>query len=257
MMRADRLFVPGMLGLLLVLWQVIVWKGFPPGLVPSPVGIVLAGQSHIADRTLLTALSSSFGRVLAGFSIAFVMGVPLGLAMGLVPPIARAVAPFLDALRAIAPIAWIPIAVLWLGVTSNAAIMIVTYAAVLPLALSAYQGVRLLDHRLLQAARALGAGPRLRLVAVVLPGSIPILITACRLSMGFAWGSIVAAELAVGVKVGAGSGGQGIGQMMAETLFIARDVNTLALCMLCVGLVSLAIDFLTRALGRVLSPWTQ
>jgi ABC-type nitrate/sulfonate/bicarbonate transport system permease component len=256
-MRADRLIVPGVLLLLLVLWQVFVWTSFPPGLVPSPLGILMAGERHIVDRSLLTALSSSFGRVLAGFTIAFVIGLPLGLAMGLVPPIARAVAPFLDALRAIAPIAWIPIAILWLGVTSNAAIMIVTYAAVLPLALSAFQGVRLLDHRLLQAARALGAGPRLRLMAVVLPGSIPILVTACRLSMGFAWGSIVAAELAVGVKVGAGGGGQGIGQMMAETLFNTRDVDTLGLCMLCVGLVSLAIDSLTRAVGRALSPWTQ
>ena len=256
-MRADRLIVPALFCLLLVLWQAIVWRAFPPGLVPSPLGIVLAGQHHIGDRSLVTALAGSFGRVLAGFGIALVIGLPLGLAMGLVPPIARAVAPFLDALRAIAPIAWIPIAVLWFGVTSNAAIMIVTYAAVLPLALSAFQGVRLLDHRLLQAAQALGAGPRLRLWAVVLPGLVPILITACRQSMGFAWGSIVAAELAVGVKVGAGGGGQGIGQMMAESLFLVRDVDTLALCMLCVGLVSLAIDTLTRALGKVLSPWMQ
>ncbi len=92
---------------------------------------------------------------------------------------------------------------------------------------------------------------------MVLPGSVPILVTACRLSMGFAWGSIVAAELAVGVKVGADGGGEGIGQMMAESLFLSRDVDTLALCMLCVGLVSLAIDTLTRKVGRVLSPWMQ
>ena len=254
-MRADRLIVPFALLLLLALWQAIVWSSFPPGLVPSPLGILDAGRRHILDQSLPMALASSFGRVLAGFLIAFVIGIPLGLAMGLVPLIARAVAPFLDALRAIAPIAWIPIAILWLGVTSNAAIMIVTYAAVLPLALSAFQGVRLLDHRLVQAAQALGAGPRLRLMAVVLPGSIPILVTACRLSMGFAWGSIVAAELAVGVKVGAGSGGQGIGQMMAETLFNSRDVDTLGLCMLCVGLVSLAVDFTIRSVGRALSPW--
>ena len=256
-MRVDRLIVPGAIFLLLCLWQIIVWHEFPPGLVPSPVGMLLAGKTHILDFSLISAIASSLGRVLAGFLIALVIGLPLGLLMGLVPAVARAVAPFLDALRAIAPIAWIPLAIIWLGVTSNAAILIVTYAAVLPLALSAYQGVRLLDHRLLQAARALGAGPRLRLLAVVLPGSIPILITACRLSMGFAWGSIVAAELAVGVKLGAGSGGQGIGQMMADTLFVNRDVDTLALCMLCVGLVSLAIDFLIRTVGRVLSPWTQ
>ncbi len=148
-MRADRLIIPALFGVLLVLWQVVVWQAFPPGLVPSPIGIVLAGVRHVRDHSLLTALSSSFARVLAGFLIAFVIGLPLGLAMGLVPPIARAVAPFLDGLRAIAPIAWIPIAVLWFGVTSNAAIMIVTYAAVLPLALSACQGVRLLDRRLL------------------------------------------------------------------------------------------------------------
>ncbi len=256
-MRADRLIAPVSLLSLLVALQVLVWLAFPPGLVPSPLGMLRATRDHVQDLTLPSAIARSLGRVLAGFLIATVIGLPLGLLMGLVPAVARAVGPFLDGLRAIAPIAWIPIAVLWFGVTGNAAIVIVTYAAVLPLALSAYQGVRLIDHRLIQAASMLGAGPMLRLVAVVLPGSIPILITACRLSMGFAWGSIVAAELAVGVKVGPSGGGAGIGQMMAETLFTRRDVDTLAICMLCVGLVSLAIDYLMRSLGRTLSPWTQ
>jgi len=255
-MRIDR-FVLGFIALLLTGWQLGVVLGGAAGKAPSPFGMAQALLVHVADNTLPSALLASLSRVLLGFAVAALIGLPLGLLMGLVRPVARAVVPFLDGLRAIAPIAWIPVAVLWLGVRGDAAIFIVAYAALLPLSLSAYQAVLLVDRRLVQAATVLGAGPWLRLRSVILPGCIPVLITACRIAMGFAWASIVAAELAVGVKVGQGSSGQGIGQMMVETLYVKRDVDTLALCMLCVGLVSLAIDALTRALGRALSPWTH
>lgn len=256
-MRADRLAAIASTLVVLALWQAAVWFADAQGRAPAPLGIVAATASHLADGSLRAALGDSFLRVAKGFVIAMAIGLPLGTAMGMVPALARAVAPFLDGLRAIAPIAWIPIAVLWLGVRGDAAVFIVTYAAVLPLALQAFQAVRLIDRRLIQASQALGGGWALTLWAVILPGSIPVIITAMRVAMGFAWGAIVAAELAVGTKIGPGQGSQGIGQMMIETLYVKRDVDTLAMCMLCVGLVSLTIDAGARVLGRRMAPWTH
>ncbi len=254
-MRRDRWIAITTVVCIVLLWQVAISANGLHAKVPSPLGIVAAIAAHVADGSLPSALRDSFLRVAKGFAIAALIGLPVGTAMGMTPILARAVAPFLDALRSIAPIAWIPIAVLWLGVRGDAAVFIVTYAAVLPLALSAHQAVRLIDQRLLQASHALGAGWFLTLRAVIIPGSIPVLITAVRVSMGFAWGAVIAAELAVGVKIGPGQGSQGIGQMMIETLYVRRDVDTLAMCMLCVGLVSLAIDAGARGLGRRLAPW--
>lgn len=254
-MRRDRWIAIATAVSVVLFWQIAISVTGQRAKVPSPFGIASAIAAHIADGSLPSALGDSFLRVLKGFSIAALIGLPIGTAMGMNRWLARAIEPFLDALRSIAPIAWIPIAVLWLGVRGDAAVFIVTYAAVLPLALSAHQAVRLIDHRLLQASQALGAGWSLTLRAVIVPGSIPVLITAVRVSMGFAWGAIIAAELAVGVKIGPGQGSQGIGQMMIETLYVRRDVDTLVMCMLCVGLVSLGIDASARSLGRRLTPW--
>ena len=92
----------------------------------------------------------------------------------------------------------------------------------------------------------------------MVPSAIPLVITGARISMAFAWGSIIAAELAMGIKVTqGGSAAVGLGQLMVSTLYIRRDVNALVLYMLVIGLISLAIDLGMRRLQRRLTPWRQ
>jgi ABC-type nitrate/sulfonate/bicarbonate transport system permease component len=87
---------------------------------------------------------------------------------------------------------------------------------------------------------------------------LPTILTGARISLGFAWGSVIAAELAIGIKVQSGtSAAVGLGQQMVNTLYFHRDVNALVLYMLVIALVSLAIDRSLRRLQRVLTPWRQ
>lgn len=257
MTGAARAAIPvAFLAVLLVAWQAAVVASGQTALYPYPVGIVEAAARTVADGSLLAATSNSLLRVVLGFAIGAGLGIPLGVLMGFVRPIGRALTPIVDALRSIAPIAWIPMALLWLGIRGNAALFIVTYAAFFPFVVNAVQGARLIDRNLVNAARALGAGRGLLIRSVVLPSALPAILTGARISMAFAWGSIIAAELAMGIKVTAGgSGAVGLGQLMVSTLYIRRDVNGLVLYMIVVGIISLLIDLLMRRLQRNLTPW--
>ena len=241
---------------LLVAWELLVRAFGRTAIIPYPTGVVQAAMRTLSDGTLVAATSGSVFRVLVGFAIGGALGIPLGLLMGRVQPIDRALGPIVDSLRSIAPIAWIPMALLWLGIRGNAALFIVAYAAFFPFVVNAVQGARLIDRNLLNAARALGASRMLTLRSVVLPGAVPAILTGARISMAFAWGSIIAAELAMGIKVNAGgAAAAGLGQLMVSTLYVRRDVNGLVLYMIVIGLVSLLIDLVMRRLQRTLTPW--
>lgn len=252
--KAPLIFFPA----LLLSWECAVWLAGAAKIMPYPSGVALAAIRDIANGTLIDAIAGSLRRVITGFAVAALLGVPLGLLMGLVEPVRRALDPIVDSLRAIAPIAWIPLALLWLGIRGNAALFIVAYAAFFPFVLNTIQAVRLIDRKLVDAARALGASPFLVLRAVVVPGAVPTVMTGARIAMAFAWGSIIAAEMAIGIKVNPGGAATvGLGQLMVSTLYVKRDINGLVLYMLSIGLVSLAIDHGVRALQRKATPWQR
>ena len=234
MTDAQRRWLPlPVFGTMLLLWELAVRQSGQLALYPYPGGVIEAAIRTIGDGSLLAATSGSLYRVLLGFAIGGLMGIPLGLLMGSLQPVNRAMSPIIDSLRSIAPIAWIPMALLWLGIRGNAALFIVAYAAFFPFVVNTIQAVRLIDRNLVNAARALGASRALIVRAVILPGSLPVILTGARISLAFAWGSIIAAELAMGIKVTAGgSGAVGLGQLMVSTLYIRRDVNGLVLYMI-------------------------
>lgn len=259
MTDVQRQWLPVLfLGCLLAAWEAAVRYSGQGGLYPYPAGVVEAAARTVGDGTLAAATAGSLYRVLLGFAIGGALGIPLGMLMGFVQPLNRALGPIVDSLRSIAPIAWIPMALLWLGIRGNAAVFIVAYAAFFPFVVNTVQGARLIDRNLVNAARALGAGRGLILRAVVLPSALPAILTGARISMAFAWGSIIAAELAMGIKVtSGGSGAVGLGQLMVSTLYVRRDVNGLVLYMVVIGVISLLIDFGMRRLQRRLTPWRQ
>jgi len=257
MTEIQRRWLPlPVIGTLLLVWELAVRRSGQVTLYPYPSGVVEAAFRTVADGSLLTATMGSLFRVLVGFALGGALGIPLGLLMGSFRPVDRAMSPIVDSLRSIAPIAWIPMALLWLGIEGNAALFIVAYAAFFPFVVNTTQAVRLIDRKLVSAALSLGASHALMLRAVFLPGSLPAILTGARIALGFAWGAIIAAELAMGIKVTeGGSGAVGLGQLMVSTLYIRRDVNALVLYMIVIGLVSLLIDLLMRELQRSLTPW--
>jgi ABC-type nitrate/sulfonate/bicarbonate transport system permease component len=201
------------------------------------------------------AIVQSLTRVFIGFAVAALIGIPLGLMMGSFRSVERNVDPVVESFRPIAAIAILPLAILWLGTGTAAAVMIVAYAAFFPIVINTVAGAKNVNATLLRAAATMGLS-RLRAIrTVVVPAALPAIGVGLRIAMGVAWTAIVAAELAVGAKAGGGGSG-GIGQMMFVFYAYSIELNRIIVCMIAVGIVALVLDRLLRVGMRLLMPWT-
>jgi len=242
--------------LLVVAWQ--VWGMFlaSDSRAPIPSRVVATFLDLVANGGLVGALLQSLLRVVVGFAIALVFGTTLGLLMGSYSWVRDSLDPIVEAFRPLAPMAILPIVLLWFGTGTPAATAIVTYAAFFPLLVNTVHGVSRVDRKLVQAASTMGVPRPTVLMRVVLPAALPSVMLGARLSMGIAWTAIIAAELGVGAKSGGGTSG-GIGQMMFVFYSYSIDLNAIVVCMIVVGVVALLIDRLFRVAERRLMPWRQ
>lgn len=239
---------------LIVAWQ--LWATTLPtnSPAPAPLKVVRAAVELVTHGGLLNATVQSLGRVLAGFAVALLLGVVIGMLMGYSRAVRENLDPIVESFRPIAPMALLPVAILWLGTGTPTAVAIVSYAAFFPVLVNTMHGVSRVDRKLVAAALTMGI-PRASILArVVLPGAAPSILLGARLAMGVAWTAIIAAELAVGAKSGGGGSG-GIGQMMFVFYAYSIDLNAIVVCMIMVGLVALLIDRVFRAAEHRLTPW--
>lgn len=221
---------------------------------PSPARAVATFVELTATGNLPLSLMESLGRVLGGFLLGGSLAVVLGVFMGSNRTIRANIEPVVEAFRPIAPMAVLPIAILWFGTGTPAAVAIVAYAAFFPVLLNTIHGVMRVERRLVQAARTMGLTRLAILRRVMLPAALPGILLGARLGMGTAWTAIIAAELAVGAKSGGGSSG-GIGQMMFVFYAYSIDLNGIVVCMIVVGVVALLLDRAFRAAEHRLLPW--
>lgn len=242
---------------LVLAWQAWAMTLAPNSPAPAPARVVTAFIDLVANGGLVFATIQSLGRVLVGFAFALVAGVCLGALMGSSARIKDNLDPIVESFRPIAPMALLPMAILWFGTGTAPSLAIVSYAAFFPLLLNTIHGVSRVDRKLVLAAKTMGI-PQLRLLTkVVLPAALPSVLLGARLAMGVAWTAIIAAELAVGAKSGAGGTSGGIGQMMFVFYAYSIDLNGIVVCMIVVGVVALLIDRLFRAAEFRLMPWRQ
>lgn len=241
---------------LLLLWQAGVLLLEEPGRAPQPARVAAAAARLLASGELVDGITQSLGRVFLGLLVAAAIALPLGLAMGVVRAIERNLDPLVESFRPVAAIAILPLAILWFGTGTPAAVFIVAYAAFFPLIVNTVAGVKRVDRRLVDAARTMGVGALTIVGRVVVPGALPQIGVGLRLGLGVAWTAIIAAELAVGAKSGGGTSG-GIGQMMFVFYAYSVELNSIVVCMLAVGLVALTLDRgLRAALARAM-PWAR
>ena len=247
------------LGMLLPLALLAIWQAFGMAQtnprMPLPTRVAGAAVDLVASGELPAALLQSLVRVFAGFAIAAALAIPLGLAMGSFRAVERNLDPLVESFRPIAAIAILPLAILWFGTGTPAALMIVAYAAFFPVVVNTVAGAKRVNPTLLSAAATMGLTRLATLRTVIVPSALPSIGVGLRIGLGVAWTAIVAAELAVGAKAGGGGSG-GIGQMMFVFYAYSIELNRIIVCMIAVGLVALVLDRLLRALMRWLMPWT-
>lgn len=239
--------------LLLLFWQVS-GMAFGGVRMPLPSRIAVEAATLVLSGDLPVAMIQSLGRVFLGFSLAAAIAIPLGLVMGTVRSAERNLDPLVESFRPVAAIALLPMAILWFGTGTPAAVMLVAYAAFFPILINTISGAKHVDAKLIRAAATMGIGQYRILRTVIVPGALPQIAVGLRIGLGVAWTAIVAAELAVGAKSGGGGSG-GIGQMMFVFYAYSIELNRIVVCMIGVGVVSLALDWIVRKSAARLMPW--
>lgn len=199
-----------------------------------------------ADATLLSHVLHSASLVLKGFFAAIVIGIPLGLLTGFSQRANAIINPVFLLIRPIPPLAWIPLAIVWLGLGDAAKVMVIWFAAFVPSMINTQTGVRGIDPCLLEAADVLGIRRWMFLREVLIPATLPMIFTGLRLSLQASWTTLVAAELIGAVA--------GLGHVLTQG---SLDINS---AMILVAMVAVAISgaAMTAVLGIIekrLMPW--
>ncbi|MEU6130368.1 ABC transporter permease [Saccharopolyspora sp. NPDC047091] len=260
-LRALRPFSGPLLGLGAVVVLVLVWqlvaalRIWPEQIVPAPAQVwaqLLStsdadnGQSGYAGYTLLERLAVSLRRLAYGVGYGVLIGIGLGLVMGLVRPVRVMLEPLVTFIRALPPLAYLSLLVIWFGIDEEPKVYLLMVASFPPVAVATAAAVTGVGRQYVEAAEALGAS-RLQVVAsVVLPASVPEILTGVRLAVGIAYGSVVAAETV--------NGADGLGGMVLN----AQRYNQTAVVILglfVIGITGLVIDLLIVAARQALSPW--
>lgn len=230
------------------LWALVSATGLVPRLfLPPPwsVAAKFVEMTHepFSGYTLQQHLLSSFGRFGMGFGLAVLIGVPLGLAVGWFRWLDVIVSPLFDALRFVAPIAWVPFAALWFGTGIGGPVLVIFTGAFPPCVINAQRGARFVDQRLIEAAQTLGASHWHIITEVLLPSSVPSIVAGLRVSAGLAWQSLVGAELIVASS--------GIGYVLVKGQ-ASISTSIVMSGMIAIGIVGFAIDALLQNLEAYL-----
>lgn len=238
--------------LMLGLWFALAWSALlPKMLLPSPLDVAQALVRNIgvpfAGATLQQHLVASLGRFFSGFAFAVVLGVPVGLAMGWYAPFRHAIAPFFEAFRFIAPLAWVPFAALWFGTGIGGPILIVFSGAFAACVINTFRGARMADERLIEACRTMGASDYRLFVDVLLPSALPSIMAGVRVAAALGWQSLIGAELIVASS--------GVGYLIVQGQG-AVDTPIVMAGMATIGLIGLLIDMGLRQIeARIGRNW--
>ncbi len=239
---------------LIILWETLSFYGVIPGnRLPSPVTILHGFTELVTDGLppgyhLIGHCIGSLKRVLGGVAIAIVAALPLGIFMGYWGKVRDLLTPFVEMIRPIPPLAWVPIAILWFGIGDKSSSFIIFLGAFFPILLNTTGGVMSINRRLIESSRILGAKKAAFLIKVLAPGAMPSIITGIRIAMGIGWMTLVAAEF-TGVK-----SGYGLGYMIMTARDIQRPDQIIA-GMAVIGAIGYIMDFLIRSAERRLLRW--
>ena len=218
---------------------------------PAEVGRKLAG--HLGDpfydrgpndKGIGVQLAYSIGRVLLGFALAALVAVPLGFLIGMSPLVYRALDPFIQVLKPISPLAWMPLALFTLKDSNVSAVFVIFICSIWPVLINTAFGVASVRRDWLNVARTLEVTSIRKAFSVILPAAAPTIMTGMRISIGIAWLVIVAAEMLVG--------GTGIGY------FVWNEWNNLSIAnilsgILAIGLVGMLLDSLFSRLQKLVT----
>jgi taurine transport system permease protein len=220
-----------------------IWLPAPEAVWSRMTEIATVG---FRNSTLMEHLGYSLFRVVVGFFLGALVGIPLGYAMGLSNWFRGWFDPIVEFMRPVPPLALIPLVIIWAGIGEVGKIILLFLAALWIMAIAARSGVSGVRISKVHAAYSLGASKWQIMRHVIIPNSLPEIFTGARVAMGVCWGTVVAAEL-VAAEKGAGM------MIMVASKFQSTDIVLMGIIL--IGIIGFSIDMLMRWVERVLVPW--
>ncbi len=236
----------------LILWELVVqYRIVPSRYLPKPTELIdvfvyKLSNANPEGATLPINIVSSLSISLAGFVMAIVIGVPLGLVMGWYKGIDLLVKPVFEVIRPIPPIAWIPLTILLLGIGFRAKVFIIFFSAFVPCVINSYTGIKLTNPTLINVAKTCGATNFQVFYKVGVPSSVQMIFAGIRVALGASWSTLVAAEML--------ASDSGLGFMILMGRMFARP-DLIVLGMLIIGLIGALMTIILSKFENNLARW--
>ncbi len=241
-MRAGAYWRPLAVGAVFLLaWHLLV-RASGSDLFPGPFAVVRGIVQLLGEGLLFKYIAASLFRVSWGFALAVAVGIPAGLALGWSAKAFQAFNPLIQVFRPISPIAWIPIAILWFGVSDLAPIFLIFLASVFPITVAASSAVQNMQPVYLRAAANFGLSRGEMFRQVIFRACLPQIITGVRIALGIAWLVVVAAEM-IAVN-------SGLGYLIIDARNAGKRYDLVVAGMVLIGVIGLLLDSLVRRLER-------
>ena len=243
----------GSVAFMLLAWVIVTSFGWANELfLPGPNAVIDAFLKVLfkgyQGSTLIEHVGVSLWRILVAFTIACVIGIPLGILMGASKDAASILNPFIEFYRPLPPLGLYTLLVMWLGIGEESKLALLFLAALPGIIITTVQAVHGIEPVYVRAAKALGANKMTILREIYLPAAGPMILAGMRISLGFTYTVLVAAEIVAATA--------GIGWMIWDAAkFLLSDVVIMGLVVL--GLTGVALDMAMRLLGRIIMPWTK
>lgn len=218
----------------LTLWELLSRFGpWPRWLFPGPLQVGASIARMAADGRLVAAVARSLGRLAQGYGVSAAIGVPLGVAMARSALVQQALRPAILGLQALPSICWLPLAILWFGLSETSIVFVVVMGSLLAIAIATEDGVAGVDPVLLRAAGTLGIrGARFHL-GVLMPAALPGILTGLKLGWSFAWRALMAGELLFVAG--------GLGQLLTQGRELLDTAQVMGV-MVCIVAIGIAVD---------------
>jgi len=237
------------IALFFVFWQIAVSAHLPVvSKIPGPIGVARAMWTLLQNPKYYLDWVVSFERVLLGFAIAQVIGIPLGLLMGWRQNVYYLTFPIFEVLRPIPPLAWVPLAIVFWPTAESSITFVIFLGAFFTVLINTLNGVRAIDERYIRAAMSLGATPQTIFRKIILPGALPSIFTGMSVGMGITWSVLVAAEIIAGKN--------GLGYLTWEA-YVAGSFPVIIVGMISIAVAGYISSVAVRQVGGRVMPWTN
>lgn len=235
------------LALLLLVWFLVTSRENYTGIVfPKFTSVCDVFWNKLIDFSLVKEIVISVKRVLIGYLIAVISGISIGITVGLSEKIYNFFDLFIQILKPIPPIAWIPLTILWFGIGEPSKVFLIFLGGFFTILLNTIDGIHYIDKKLMEVAISLET-PRLkRIFEVIIPAAMPSIFTGLRVAMGTCWTCVVAAELV--------ASSSGIGYMISNARNFGQ-MDVVIVGMLSIGIIGKIMDVLLKLVEKKVLRW--